>query len=76
MTIEHRQPLIKCNCCGIRAEMPKGQHGPLKPGGWGTISLYPALAENVCGDACPTCFNEINRLLIEYRGERQLEGEL
>ena len=56
--------------------MPKGKHGPLKPQGWGTVSTYPTIAGADCGDACPTCFNEITRLIIEYKGERQLDGEL
>jgi hypothetical protein len=71
MTIEHRQPLIKCNCCGKTAVMLKGKYGPEKPGGWGTVSLYPAVPHADCGDACPECYNEITRLIIEYKGERQ-----
>jgi hypothetical protein len=75
MTIEHRQPLLKCNCCGTRVEMLKGKHGPIKPNGWGTVSFYPSGRAD-CGDACPTCFDGMTRLFIEYKGERQLEGEL
>lgn len=70
MTIEHRQPIIKCNCCGMKAEMLKGKHAPMPPDGWGRVTLYPALAGVVIDDACPECLYEIGRLIVEYRGER------